>query len=655
MSEQGTKDPWGAFSGTADIWARLLLEDCELSLWRWDLPTGAVSFLQGQTGALGYAGADVPCSASDWVARIHPEDVGAITELLQSAKDGEVDAFQVESRVRSAQGEWLWTQIYGRVARRAGDGRVEVIAGLNLDISDRRRTETALQRSEKRYRTLVENQGEGIGIVDERERFTFANPAADQIFGVSPGSLVGRSLQELIPPEEFERILNQTGRRRAGERSSYEVDFYRQDDGQRRTMLVTATPHRREDGTYYAGAFGIFRDITERKEAEARKAQLEERLRQSAKMESLGQLAGGIAHDFNNMLSPILGYSELLLQDLEASDPMRVDIQEIQQAAQRARDLTRQLTAFGRKQVLQVRVVNLNDIVSHSHGMIRRLISEDIAIEVALAPDLGNTLADEGQLQQILLNLTLNARDAISGRGTIRIETENVARGSDTPPEGATEPRVDFVRLTVRDTGHGMDEEVRARAFEPFFSTKPKFKGTGLGLATVHGLVQQHGGLVSIDTAEGEGSAFHVYLPRSLEEVSVSRQHHEAGDLSTHDETVLVVEDEAVVRRQVCRTLRRQGFTVLEAGGGAEAVSLAETHEGAIDVLVTDVVMPQMSGPEVYRAVRELRPDVRVVYMSGYTGDALGERAVLDEDTVFLQKPFTRRSLIAKIEEALVG
>jgi hypothetical protein len=370
-------------------------------------------------------------------------------------------------------------------------------------------------------------------------------------------------------------------------------------------------------------------------------------------MESLGQLAGGVAHDLNNLLSPILGYTELLLQDLPPSDPMREDILEIEEAANRARELTRQLTAFSRKQVLRVRAVNWNELVTRSHEMFRRLISEDIAIDLDLAPDLYNIKADEGQLQQILLNLTINARDAIQGAGTIRIETANVGAGAQVPVGDSDPPMGPAVRLTIRDTGRGMDEVIRARIFEPFYSTKAKSKGTGLGLATVHGIVRQHGGQITVDTAPGAGAAFHVYLPRTEEPVRPRRRRHETVELATHDETVLVVEDDDAVRRHVCRTLKRQGFKILEAREGREALERQASHDGPIHLLVTDVVMPHMNGREVYLAMRKVRPDIKAVFMSGYTDDALGERGILDDDTVFLQKPFTRRSLITRIEEAL--
>ncbi len=639
-----------------DVWASLLLRDGGLSLWTWDLAKGTIAFLKKRAVALGYTGDTLPTTSEAWAALMHPKDLVELNERVRRVNRGEIEAFDVDCRVRAADGQYRWTRICGRVARRTGDGRAVELAGLNVDVSDRRQAEAALNKSEKRYRTLVESQGEGIGIVDDEERFTFANPAADEIFGVPPGALVGRTLQDLIPKKEFERILAQTRLRKEGERSTYEVDFFRQNDGCRRSMLVTATPQPSEDGRTYSGAFGVFRDITARKQAEEKKAELEERLRQAAKMESLGQLAGGVAHDFNNLLSPILGYTELLLQDLSPSDAIREDILEIEEAANRARELTRQLTAFSRKQVLRVAVLNFNDLVTRSHEMFRRLISEDIGIELSLAPELGNVQADEGQIQQILLNLTINARDAITGGGHIRIETRNVPAGTEvlpSPPEGGADLNADYVRLTIRDTGRGMDDAVKSRIFEPFFSTKHKSKGTGLGLATVHGIVRQHDGLIGVDTSPGMGSAFHVYLPRTTSEPVVGRKRQETQELATHDETVLVVEDDDAVRRHVCRTLKRQGFTVLEARGGAESVDLVTRHEGRIHLVVTDVVMPLMNGQETYRALKKLRPDLKVVYMSGYTDDALGQRGILDDDTIFLQKPFTRRSLINKIEEAL--
>jgi two-component system, cell cycle sensor histidine kinase and response regulator CckA len=638
-----------------DTWIHGVLEDANIALWTYDGETGAVQFQRDRCGSLGYVGDALPRDRESWLALIHPGDRERSAPQLEPIFAGATELFDVDCRVRSAKGEWLWIRVCGRVMRRRADGTIDQLAGLILDISARLQAEAALQDSERRYRTLVENQGEGIGIVDEDERFTFANPAADEIFGVDPGALVGRSLYELLPSEEFDRIRDQTGRRQEGERSSYEVAFTRQSDGARRTLLVTATPHFLGDRDGFAGAFGVFRDITARREAEEKKGQLEDQLRQAAKMESLGQLAGGVAHDLNNLLSPIMGYTEMLLQDMDRTDPMREDLLEIEEAANRARDLTQQLTAFSRKQVLQVRVLNLNDLVGRTLEMLRRLIREDIAIELSLAPDLGNTRADEGQIQQILLNLTINARDAIGGAGTIRIETRNMAAGAEGTPGLDSDPPVDYVRLTIRDTGQGMDEEIKTRIFEPFFSTKHKSKGTGLGLATVHGIVRQHDGRITVDSTPGAGSTFHVYLPRTEEAAKPRRKRHETADLGNHCETVLVVEDDDAVRRHVCRLLARQGFRVLEARGGTEALECAKGHPGPIHVLVTDVVMPRMNGREVYLALCEVLDDLKVVFMSGYTDDVLAKRSILGDDIIFLQKPFTRQRLISKIEEALAS
>jgi CheY-like chemotaxis protein len=380
--------------------------------------------------------------------------------------------------------------------------------------------------------------------------------------------------------------------------------------------------------------------IAEREEA---LRQSEERLRHAQKMEAVGRLAGGVAHDFNNLLTVMLGRIDLVLGELPEGEPLRGEVMLVQGAAERAATLTRQLLAFSRKQLLQTRLIDINQVVGSFEGMLQRLIGEQVILATRLQGGLGTIRADPGQIEQILVNFVINARDAMPEGGTITIET-----GSGTLP-GST---ARCVVITVRDTGTGMTPAVQARVFEPFFTTKEVGKGTGLGLATVYGIVKQHGGEVELESAPGRGSEFRVSLPCALG----TPEPVEPGTASVPGGagTVLIVEDEPEVRSLAARILRREGYEVLEAPDGEEALQLAK-GPARIDLLLTDVVMPRMSGSDLVARVREFRPDMRIVYMSGYTHDMIDHHGVFEPGTAFLQKPFSARVLARTVRDVLVG
>jgi PAS domain S-box-containing protein len=390
---------------------------------------------------------------------------------------------------------------------------------------------------------------------------------------------------------------------------------------------------------------GTIFDVTERHV-------LEEELRQAQKMEAVGRLAGGVAHDFNNVLAVVQGYSELLARQLVAGDEKVEQVSEIQKAAERAASLTRQLLAFSRKQVLQPKVLDLNDVLSDMEKMLRRLIGEHIEVCVDGAPGLWPVRADPGQLEQIVLNLALNARDSMPQGGRLTLETRNVVIGEDTAVGAGLSPG-SYVKLSVKDTGFGMDSGVLQHIFEPFFTTKELGKGTGLGLATVYGVVQQSGGHITVASERGKGSTFEIYLPR-VEAVADARDAAPAPALGG-SETILLVEDEDSLRAMVRELLRAGGYTVLDTQSGADAIEIAGSRPAPIHLLLTDVVMPQISGPELANAVRARRPGIKVVYMSGYSDEAIAPHGVLDPGTVLLSKPFTAHALAQKVAEALAA
>jgi signal transduction histidine kinase/ActR/RegA family two-component response regulator len=407
-------------------------------------------------------------------------------------------------------------------------------------------------------------------------------------------------------------------------------------------------------GTQIAGAIAIAQFFIEHEKAEEKMAALQEQLRQSQKMEAIGQLAGGIAHDFNNLLTVIKGYSQLSLMELQEGDALKGNIEEIQKAAERAANLTRQLLAFSRRQMMEMKVLDLNTLMRDLDKMLHRVLGEDIGLATLLAADLGRVKADAGQMEQAILNLAVNAKDAMLDGGKLTIETANVeldgvyARAHIAVTPGR------YVMLSVSDTGCGMSPEVKERIFEPFFTTKEKGKGTGLGLSTVYGIVKQSGGYVWVYSEPGQGTTFKIYLPRVEEEADALHRRVDVGDLQRGKETVLLVEDEAPVRGLAVRVLRNQGYRVLEAANGQEALSVAGEHAGEkIHLLLTDVVMPQMGGKELTDRLKALRPEIKVVFTSGYTDNAIVRHGVLEPGTDFLQKPFSPAALAQKVREVL--
>jgi two-component system, cell cycle sensor histidine kinase and response regulator CckA len=449
-------------------------------------------------------------------------------------------------------------------------------------------------------------------------------------------------VSELVTPAHRAAFNDLTGKALAGGSGNLEFELIGL-RGARRWLETHAVPLRGPAGEVRA-ALSVTRDVTERR-------RLEEQLVQAQRMEAVGRLAGGIAHDFNNLLTGILGYSDILRAGLAEDDPLRADADEVRKAADRAASLTRQLLAFSRRQVLQSRVIDLNKVVEEMERMLRRLIGEDVELVTACAADLGPVEADPGQIEQVIANLVVNARDAMPSGGRLVIETANYevdqrlasARSAEMTPGP-------YVVLSVTDTGVGMDPETQAHLFEPFFTTKDVGKGTGLGLATVYGIVKQSGGFIWVYSEPGHGTSFQIYLPRAEAEVASATDSAVPGTTEEGTETVLVVEDEQLVRNLIAEELSRRGYTVLTAPNGIDALSLAHARDGEVDVVVTDVIMPEMGGLELTQRLATMLPGIRIVYMSGYS-----ELSVSNDvgPWPLLQKPFNARTLAGKIREVL--
>ncbi len=503
-----------------------------------------------------------------------------------------------------------------------------------------------------KFKLGIERSSDAVFLTDPDGAITYVNPAFERLYGIRSADAVGKTPRILKSGVQSDDVYKAMWADLLAKRVVTCEFVNRASDGRLLDVEVSANPILDEHGEL-VGFLAIQRDISERVKAKEAHGKLEQQLRQAQKMEAVGQLAGGVAHDFNNILSIILSYASLATAGLAPGDPLREDIQEIEKAGRRAVEVTGQLLAFSRRQVLQPRVVDINDSLAKMEKMLRRLLGEDVELETVAATPLWPVKVDPGSMEQILMNLAVNARDAMPRGGKLRIETGNVeldAAFALAHPGSHPGPHV---LLSVTDTGSGMDRQTLAHIFEPFFTTKEVGKGTGLGLSTVLGIVQQSGGSIGVESEPGVGTTFEIYFPRC----DPSPARHTTGPPPSPGrrgrETILLAEDDEQLRHLVQGILRRQGFEVLSAPTPAEALRLAERHPGRIDLLLTDVVMPGMNGRELAERLHATRPHLRVLFMSGYPGGVLADRGVVDEGTEFLAKPITPAALLRKVSAVL--
>lgn len=521
-----------------------------------------------------------------------------------------------------------------------------------LNALAKRRNEQDKAQAEELYRLIAENTSDLICLLDTKGIYTYVSPSHHELLGYAPEDLLGQSFFSLIHPEEQEEARRRFVESFEGKKPGNLEWSLKHIDGTWRVFDVL------EKWIYDAQdkpqqAILVSRDLTERKQAEKSLRDSEEQLRQAQKLEAVGQLAGGIAHDFNNLLTVITGYGDILMKRIPTSDPNRSMIEEIKRAAERSSSLTRQLLAFSRKQVLQPKVFNLNTLVSDMGKMLRRLIGEEMEFTTILTDEPALVNADPGQIEQVLMNLVVNARDALphdGGKITVEIEQVQIDQAY-AGMHVAVRPG-SYIMLAVSDNGSGMDEDTRKHMFEPFFTTKEQGKGTGLGLSTVYGIVKQSEGNIWVYSEPGQGTTFKVYLPRVGQKICGSSSDF-TSDYSIQEgwETILLVEDESQIRRMACEFLRESGYTVLAAANGIEALQILEKQQEPVHLIITDVVMPQMNGRELAERAAILRPEIKALYMSGYTNDAIIRHGMLDSGTWFIQKPFSPDSLTRRVRE----
>jgi PAS domain S-box-containing protein len=577
---------------------------------------------------------------------MHQDDRRRASELGDRMLRGEMSEARWERRYIHKSGLPLWALLTTTLVRDESGAPSYFISQV-IDISDRKLAEEALQRAEARSRALIGAMQDVILVLDRSGSYVDIAPSATDRLYRPAAELLGRRLHDIFPREQADAFLSCVHKAletRMPVESSYDLEIR----GERFSFEATISPLPEDRVVWVA------RDVTARLRTEQALKESEDQLRQAQKMEAVGQLAGGIAHDFNNLLMAIMSNAELAALELSAASPANPHIDEIKSASRRARLLTQQLLAFSRKQMLQPRVLDMNGIVRDAEQILRRLIGENIAMAVVLEPSLGQVRADPGQMAQVLINLAVNARDAMPHGGQLTIESANrdVSVVETRAHRGLREGR--YVALQVRDTGIGMDDDTKARIFEPFFTTKPPGQGTGLGLSTVYGIVKQSGGYIAVDSAQNAGTTFTILLPRVFEasEVIVPATQPDAPTATSRG-TVLLVEDEAAVREATKRMLRKYGFEVIEAKHGQDALLLWDREGDTVDVVLTDVVMPAMGGAELARTLRERRPDLRVVFMSGYTQGTLELSSMDEAATRFLPKPFTADQLVGTLRELI--
>jgi two-component system cell cycle sensor histidine kinase/response regulator CckA len=629
---------------SADAWQKRLelaqKAGLQIGLWDWDLGANTLTWSAETYRQFGYSRSSFSGHVEDFLGRLHPSDRPRIEAAIQRVLDGETDEYAEQYRVVHPDGTIFWIDAQGVLVR---NGAAHMI-GIGVDITDLKKIEQSLREGEEKYRKLFENAMYGVLLARPDGTLLDANPALVEMLGYpSLDELLTRNLGRDIyeDPSRRTSIIAKAVVDKCIE--TVETNWCRR-DGKTFPVRMNGAAILAEDGTVSHFEV-IVEDITQRR-------RLEEQYRQSQKMEAVGLLAGGISHDFSNLLGVILGNTDLLLEKLEPGSEQH-HLEAIKKAGTSAAKLVRQLLAFSRKQVLYPTILDLNAVVIDVGKILQRLIGEDVRIVTDLDARIGAVRADRGQIEQILMNMATNARDAMPSGGMLTIKTGNSSLGPDDVSRFPYVKEGPYVHLAVSDNGVGMSEEVRTRIFEPFFTTKDKGRGTGLGLATVYGIVKQSGGYIWVSSTPGAGSAFDIYLPRVAEKSAPDIAHlHIQTEYPKGTETVLVLEDEHSLRQVTCEFLSASGYTVLQAGRPDAAIELASQYKGSISLIISDVVLPEMSGPAAVSKLQALHPEMKALYVSGYVEVPIAQQLVAD-GAVLLQKPVLRMELLNKVDQML--
>lgn len=577
-----------------------------------------------------------------WFKQIYPDDrKRVLDDFYRSHKNGK--PFRSEYRLIARDGRIVWVRDEGIVLKDK-DGNPRFIQGFMYDVSELLEAKEAIQESEAKFQSIFQGMAVGIALVNADGRIMESNRAFEKMLGYRGEELFNRSMKELVHPDDTIQDLELQKQLLNGTKDHYQIEKrYIRKDGETvwGRLSVSLGQGLREKPTIH-----MIEDITGWK-------QLEMQFLQSQKMETVGRLAGGIAHDLNNLFTVLGGYSQLALLQMEGDHPLRSNLEEIKRTVDRAAELTQRLLAISRRQTMNMKVFNLNRLLQGLDKMLVRIIREDIELVLRLSDDLGEVKTDPSQIEQAILNLVVNARDAMPQGGKLIIETRNVELDETYVRSHFDVIPGHYVSISVTDTGCGMSPEVKERIFDPFFTTKSEGKGTGLGLSTVYGIVKQSGGYVWVYSEPQRGTTFKIYLPRVKENLDDLTSPAETGDFPKGEETLLLVEDEEALRNLTAKVLRDQGYTVLEAANGDEAIKLARNFSQRIHLLVTDLVMPQMGGKKLVEQFKLLHPDCRVLFISGYTDEVMTEQGLLGHGAKFLQKPFSPLEFLRKIREVL--
>jgi two-component system cell cycle sensor histidine kinase/response regulator CckA len=598
------------------------------------------------TRVLGYRPVDL--AGQSGFARVHPDDLANVLENFEKIVTKPDGTGRVEFRYRHQDDSWRYLEAVGQ--NRLEDPDIAGVVVNSRDVTDRKQAEASLLESEQRFRDLFEGSPDAIFVEDGAGIVLDANPAACRLHGFTREELVGRNAAELVPPEARERVERGFQSLVEGEPRQFEGDSWTRDG---RRVPVEVRVNRIDYGGKRAVLLQV-RDITERKGTEAALRCLEDQLRQSQKMEAIGQLAGGVAHDFNNILTVIQGHASLLLAGRDRPGDFAYSARQICEAAQRATVLTRQLLTFSRRQLMQLKRLDMNEVVNHMTRMLERILGEDIALQLHYSPEPAPVQADAGMIEQVLLNLAVNSRDAMPRGGVLTIRIALVDKDGQHGAQPVKARGGRCVCLSVSDTGCGIGQDDLPRIFEPFYTTKEVGKGTGLGLATVYGIVQQHRGWIETESEIGKGTVFKVYLPCSTGAAELPEARPAEGAVRGGTETILVVEDDAPVRELVCARLAEKGYHILQAESGVAALEIWKTCKEQVDLLLTDMVMPdRMNGRELAERLLTERPQLKVILTSGYSNDEVCKDFVLRRGLNYLQKPYPPQKLAVAVRDCL--